>query len=149
MKCVMKFEDIKNIMEYCDNSTLHSFHYCDQTFELSFSKNSLGKVMSSNKNEEDNTYSYLETENISTEDKDNIVSISSPFVGQLEYSEILKQKSNLVEKEDVLFTIEAMKLVNEIKSPVKGTILEVLKKNGSMVEYGENILRIKVDMDEK
>ena len=41
-----------------------------------------------------------------------------------------------VETGQVLCIIEAMKLMNEIKSEVKGKILEVLIENGDPVEFG-------------
>jgi len=40
--------------------------------------------------------------------------------------------------------IEAMKLMNEIKSEIKGKILEVLVENGSPVDYGDNLFKVKV-----
>jgi len=38
---------------------------------------------------------------------------------------------------DVVCIIEAMKLMNEIKSEVKGKIVEVLIENGSPIEFGQ------------
>ncbi|MCD6080392.1 MAG: acetyl-CoA carboxylase biotin carboxyl carrier protein [Candidatus Omnitrophica bacterium] len=40
--------------------------------------------------------------------------------------------------------IEAMKLMNEIKSEVRGKVLEVLVENGSPVDYGDNLFKVKV-----
>ena len=40
--------------------------------------------------------------------------------------------------------IEAMKLMNEIKSDVRGKVLEVLVENGSPVDYGDNLFKVKV-----
>jgi biotin carboxyl carrier protein len=37
-----------------------------------------------------------------------------------------------------------MKLMNEIEGEVEGTIVEVLVKNGQMVEYGEPLFKIKL-----
>ncbi len=41
--------------------------------------------------------------------------------------------------------IEAMKVMNEIKSEHTGTIAEVLVSNGQAVEYGQVLFRIKPD----
>ncbi len=41
-----------------------------------------------------------------------------------------------------LCIIEAMKLMNEVNSPVAGTVAEVLVQNGERVEYGQPMLRI-------
>lgn len=42
-----------------------------------------------------------------------------------------------------------MKLFNEVKAPVSGTIVEVLIEDGDAVEYGQNLLKIKDDNNEK
>jgi len=36
-----------------------------------------------------------------------------------------------------------MKLMNEIECEVDGEVTEVIAKNGEMVEYGENLIKIK------
>lgn len=47
-----------------------------------------------------------------------------------------------VNKGDVLFIIESMKLMNEVQSEYEGTVAEILVENGQPVEYGQPILRI-------
>ena len=42
-----------------------------------------------------------------------------------------------IEVGQVLYTIEAMKLMNEIKSEVAGRIAEILAENGAPVEFGQ------------
>ena len=42
----------------------------------------------------------------------------------------------------VVCIIEAMKVMNEIKAEVKGTIIEVLMEEGKPVEYGQGLFRI-------
>jgi acetyl-CoA carboxylase biotin carboxyl carrier protein len=39
--------------------------------------------------------------------------------------------------------VEAMKVMNEIKSEVNGTVVEILVDNGTPVEYGQAIIKIK------
>ncbi len=46
---------------------------------------------------------------------------------------------------DVLCIVEAMKVMNQIKSDISGTIAEILPKNGEPVEYGQVLFRIKPD----
>lgn len=43
---------------------------------------------------------------------------------------------------DVLCIVEAMKLMNEIKSEIKGRIVEVLVENGQPVEFDQPLFRI-------
>lgn len=47
-----------------------------------------------------------------------------------------------VKKGEVLCIIEAMKVMNEIHSPVDGVIAEILVTDESMVEFDQEILRI-------
>ena len=47
-----------------------------------------------------------------------------------------------VEEETVVCIIEAMKVMNEIKSGIRGTIKKILVNNGSAVEYGQPLLLI-------
>jgi acetyl-CoA carboxylase biotin carboxyl carrier protein len=47
-----------------------------------------------------------------------------------------------VDADTVVCIIEAMKVMNEIKAEVKGTIIEVLMEEGKPVEYGQGLFRI-------
>ncbi len=48
-----------------------------------------------------------------------------------------------VEAGDVLCIVEAMKIMNEIESEISGEVVEILGKNGEMVEYGQELFKIK------
>jgi acetyl-CoA carboxylase biotin carboxyl carrier protein len=41
--------------------------------------------------------------------------------------------------------IEAMKLMNEIEAEFSGQVMEILIQNGSPVEYGQPLIKIKPD----
>ncbi len=47
-----------------------------------------------------------------------------------------------VKEGDVLFIIEAMKTMNEVKAPCDGTIATVLVEPGDMVEYNQTVMVI-------
>lgn len=47
-----------------------------------------------------------------------------------------------VEKHTVVCIIEAMKVMNEVKSGVSGVVAEILVENGHPVEFGTKLLRI-------
>ncbi|MBA3238320.1 MAG: acetyl-CoA carboxylase biotin carboxyl carrier protein [Parachlamydiaceae bacterium] len=47
-----------------------------------------------------------------------------------------------VEKNSVVCIIEAMKVMNEVKAGIAGTIMEVLVENGNPVEFGTKLFRI-------
>ncbi len=48
-----------------------------------------------------------------------------------------------VMQDTVVCIIEAMKVMNEIKAEVAGTITEVLAENGKPVQYGQALFRLK------
>lgn len=73
--------------------------------------------------------------------------IKSPMVGTFFQSETpdskpFKSIGDAVEVGDTLCIIEAMKVMNEIKSDRKGVIKEILVKNGRPVEYGQPLFII-------
>ena len=47
-----------------------------------------------------------------------------------------------VEEDTIVGIIEVMKLMNAVRAEVKGTVREVLVKDGAAVEYGQVLLRV-------
>jgi acetyl-CoA carboxylase biotin carboxyl carrier protein len=75
------------------------------------------------------------------------VEIKSPMVGTFyrspnpeapAYAEI----GQVIEPGQVICIIEAMKLMNEIKSEIRGKILEILVDNAEPVEFGQSLFLI-------
>jgi acetyl-CoA carboxylase biotin carboxyl carrier protein len=50
-----------------------------------------------------------------------------------------------VDPQMVVCIIEAMKVMNEIKAEVSGTVVEKIAANGQAVEYGQVLFRVKPD----
>ena len=78
----------------------------------------------------------------------NIVIIRSPMVGTYYASPAPDQPAYIkvgqsLKEGDVVCIIEAMKLMNEIKAEMSGTIVEILLENGQPIEYDQPILKIK------
>ncbi|RKI99464.1 biotin/lipoyl-binding protein, partial [Butyricicoccus sp. 1XD8-22] len=48
-----------------------------------------------------------------------------------------------VSDETIVCIVEAMKLFNEIEAEVKGEIVEILVKDGQLVEYGQPLFLVK------
>lgn len=78
------------------------------------------------------------------------VEITSPMVGTF-YRSPAPDEPPFVDTGDrigsgqTVCIIEAMKLMNEIEAEVSGQVMEILVQNGSPVEYGQVLLRIKPD----
>ena len=75
--------------------------------------------------------------------------IKSPMVGTFyrasspENKPFVDNSSKVVES-TVVCIIEAMKIMNEIQSETKGTIVEVLAENGQPVEYGQRLFKVRI-----
>lgn len=81
------------------------------------------------------------------EEAPNITVVKSPMVGTFYAAPGPDQPPYVsvgakVKEGDVLCIIEAMKLMNEIKSEMNGTVIEVLVKNGQPVEFDQPFFKI-------
>ena len=79
-----------------------------------------------------------------------LLEIKSPIVGTFYAtpspdSEPYVEVGSHVTEQTVVCIIEAMKVMNEIKAEVSGTIAEVLVTTGQAVEYGQVLFRVKPD----
>ncbi len=74
--------------------------------------------------------------------------INSPMVGTFYASPApdapaYVEVGAVVNAETVVCIIEAMKVMNEIKAEMSGTVVEILAENGKPVEFGKPLFRIK------
>lgn len=82
------------------------------------------------------------------DDDSDLITIDSPMVGSFYTAsnpdaEAFVDSGDTVKPDTVVCIIEAMKVFNEIKAEVSGTIVEVLVKNGDAVEFGQPMYKIK------
>ncbi len=82
--------------------------------------------------------------------KEELLEIKSPIVGTLYVaptpdSEPFVDVGSRVEPQTVVCIVEAMKVMNEIKAEVSGTIVEKTAANGQAVEYGQVLFRARPD----
>lgn len=79
--------------------------------------------------------------------KSNYKEIKSPMVGTF-YSSASPESSVFVDAgktinaESVVCIIEAMKVMNEIKAEMAGTVVEIVAENGKPVQFGEVLFRV-------
>ena len=82
------------------------------------------------------------------QDDANTVVVKSPMVGTF-YSSPSPDADPFVvvgqsiEEGDTLCILEAMKLMNEIKSEVKGSVVEILVENGQAIEFDQPLFKVK------
>ena len=152
----MDYKEIKKLIDDIGNSNLTSF-------DITFPDGTMVSMKKEN-NKVTNQKAYadeksLKLDNLSAEENiapiDNTQKveeeykyITSPMVGTF-YLKASPDKDDFVSvgkhinKGDVACIIESMKLMNEIESEISGEVIEVLKEDGSPVEYGEKLFKIK------
>ena len=82
--------------------------------------------------------------------EDGLVEIKSPLVGTFYAtpspdSDSYVEVGSHVDEQAVVCIVEAMKVMNEIKTEISGTIAEILVVNGQAVEYGQVFFKIRPD----
>ncbi len=81
-------------------------------------------------------------------DQANLHKITSPMVGTFYQSpspdaDAYVKVGSKVDNSSVVCIVEAMKLFNEIEAEIKGEIVEILVKDGQLVEYGQPLFLVK------
>ena len=82
------------------------------------------------------------------DDTAGLIPIPSPIVGTF-YSASSPESDSFVSVGDsvtadtVVCIVEAMKIMNEVKAEISGTIEKILVKNGEPVEYGQTLFLVK------
>ncbi len=80
----------------------------------------------------------------------NLIEIKSPIVGTLYSapspdSDTFVEVGSHIEEQNVVCIIEAMKVMNEIRAEISGTVVEILVKDGQAIEYGQVLFKVKPD----
>jgi acetyl-CoA carboxylase biotin carboxyl carrier protein len=162
----MNFKEIKELIETINSSNIALFEIKTEDIQIKMDKslnreNNVARevvttenvvVKSSEINVDQkvkNDTSVKVTEEMVEKDDDLSV-ITSPMVGTFygassPDSDPFVKAGDSINVGDTLCIVEAMKLMNEIESEIKGTIKKVLVKDGDMVEYGQPIFKVKED----
>ena len=149
----MQIDNINEIAELFSKHGMTYLKYSSDTEEIICSKqvyvNQIDKTPK--KELEENTNRPLPNEELITVSKplektENGVLINSEFIGMLEFTDEIAEASGeyFVEAGTILCTIEAMKLLNEIKTPVSGYV-NALVKNKTLVECDQDLFWIRTD----
>jgi acetyl-CoA carboxylase biotin carboxyl carrier protein len=148
----MNFENVKDLIKTIDNSGITEFELNLDNATVRISKNTLApehSPASKQNTEEHNIVAESKAPPPDREPKQNTANvgeaghiIKAPIVGTF-YSrpsgnaESYVKIGDSVEKGDTLCILEAMKIMNEIKSDKAGVISDIYVENESMVEYGQ------------
>lgn len=152
----MSIEQVKTLMQLMNDSDLQHFDYKSEDFELVLSKREQADTLVA----QAPVSSALQTAAVPTAvdtpvdavqpvANANTKTIDAALVGVVYLAPspeapVFKKVGDRVEVGEVVCIVEAMKIMNEIKSPVAGTITEVLVDNQMIVEYGQPLFIVAV-----
>lgn len=157
---MLDYNQIKELIKEIDSSSLRVFELENSDIKLKLSKNeenSLYKENIINTTSSESSTVFTKEIKTSTEEtlaqteeliEENLNIVKSPLVGTY-YSSSTPGGSPYVEvgykvkKGDVLCIVEAMKIMNEITSEVDGEIVEVLRTDEEIVEFGMELFKIR------
>ena len=71
---------------------------------------------------------------------EGVYTLVAPITGRV--MQINVEPGEAIEKGSCAMVIEAMKMENELNVEVSGTVLEVLAREGDMVETGQTLMRV-------
>ena len=155
----MNVEEIKELMTLFNDSNMTEFHLSNEEFEVQFSKreeypqvvsNAVAPVANVATPVEAAPVSAApsaeaqETPQVATDAK----YITSPIVGVVYLqsspdADPFVQVGKQITSNDTVCIVEAMKIMNEIKSDFNGEVVEVLVENGQMVDFGQKLFAIR------
>lgn len=163
----MDFNQVKELLALVDQSDLTEFDLQMDNISMRMSKNttstqhanhsnepkSLIEATPIKKNDSIKSGASLQKDEVAVPSKSETEAIKeghviqSPLVGVTYMSSApdqpaFKKIGDAVSVGDVLCIVEAMKLMNEIKSEVEGTIAEVYVEDEQVVEYNQPLFRI-------
>ena len=166
---VMKLDhdDLNRLIEKISSSDIQEFSLEGEDFKLEIKRNLFNNNQSTNSLVTQNSLEkqqLISTQNISSDNtgpagiaepsqvpppgRSDLVEITSPMVGTFYRAsapgeEPFVELGTKVKVGQTICILEAMKLMNEIESEFNAEIVEILVENGTPVEFGQVLMRVK------
>lgn len=168
---MLKVQEIRELIRLINSSSIDEFTFEQDGSKIKMKKNTAGKsevsqtqTMISPIAEEvkqtpnveqpvvavEKQEPVSEPTKIEVQNTENLHKITSPMVGTFYQSPTPETESYVkvgskVTKDSIVCIVEAMKLFNEIEAEVDGEIVEILVKNGQLVEFGQPLFLVKTE----
>lgn len=151
----MNMDELREIVKIIEKAKIDVLKLEKGDFKLYYQKEGVEGLKI---NEENSQERISEAESTSIEqttgqeelnNKEDFHQIMSPMIGAF-YSrpspdaDPFVQVGSKVVTGDTVCVLEAMKLLNEIKSDVNGEIVEILVEDGQIIEFGQPLFLVKV-----
>ena len=165
MALKLDHDDLNHLIEKISTSDIQEFYLEGEDFKLEIKRNSVNKqqVIQSqalnNVGSQEDEVLLEKNDNLSSSPpepapsvappgRSDLLDITSPMVGTF-YRASAPGEDPFVEigssisVGQTICILEAMKLMNEIESEFNGVVVEVLVDNGTPVEFGQVLMRVK------
>ena len=159
-------EDLNRLIEKISTSDIQEFSLEGEDFKLEIkrnlfdqnqltnnliSNNSIDKQINVNQNSIYDTVSIVnepEEPQVAPPGRSDLTDITSPMVGTFYRAaapgeDPFVEVGNNIKVGQTICILEAMKLMNEIESEFNAEIVEILVENGTPVEFGQVLMRVK------
>jgi acetyl-CoA carboxylase biotin carboxyl carrier protein len=163
---VLKVQEIRELIKLVDQSSIDEFVYESEGSKIKMKKNAIETVTVSQPQQvlipaiqpqkvaepvvvqEVQSVPAQPVQETVKEETSNLHKITSPMVGTFYQSpspdaDAYVKPGSKVSKDSVVCIVEAMKLFNEIEAEVNGEVVEILVKDGQLVEYGQPLFLVK------
>ena len=158
-------EDLNRLIDKISSSDIQEFSLEGEDFKLDIKRNLLDQNQFTNsvsnnsfekpsivsqKSINDNSLIANEPEltQVAPPGRSDLTEITSPMVGTFYRAaapgeEPFVEVGNIIKVGQTICILEAMKLMNEIESEFNAEIVEILVDNGTPVEFGQVLMRVK------
>ena len=159
-------EDLNRLIEKISTSDIQEFSLEGEDFKLEIKRNlfdqnqltnnlipnnSIDKQINVNQKSINDNVSIVnepEEPQVAPPGRSDLTDITSPMVGTFYRAaapgeDPFVEEGNIVKVGQTICILEAMKLMNEIESEFNAEIVEILVENGTPVEFGQVLMRVK------
>ena len=166
MTMKLDHEDLNRLIEKISASDIQEFSLEGEDFKLEIKRNLFDQsqvtnnlvsnslfdkqIIANQKSNGDNlsTVNEPEPSQIAPPGRSDLTEITSPMVGTFYRAaapgeDPFVEVGNNVKVGQTICILEAMKLMNEIESEFNAEIIEILVENGTPVEFGQVLMRVK------
>jgi len=136
-------DKIKDLIAIFENGSINKMEVTNKEFSLKLEKNEI------NQENKPINLEYDDNKNLILEEN-NYFQLKSKVVGCYYQSneangKALVRVGSKVKIGQIIAVVEAMKIMNEIKSPVNGVIKKIYKEDGQAVGYDDLLMEIEND----
>ena len=166
MAMKLDHEDLNRLIEKISTSDIQEFSLEGEDFKLEIKRNLFDQNQVTNNlvsntsfdrqtipnqktiNDNVSTVNESEAPQIAPPGRSDLTEITSPMVGTFYRAaapgeDPFVEVGNNVKVGQTICILEAMKLMNEIESEFNAEIIEILVENGTPVEFGQVLMRVK------